>query len=832
MSTVKKNLRLVLATLAMLSFSNTWAIDQTTIQSMGLSGLSLSSTLSGLLGPNLPAPAAAPTPTKAPTTQKPKATTDANAQNKEEPIVKSEFQDFVTQTTGYLLPIYGHDLFVKSTEANQTDKFLPVDNVPVTPDYLIGPGDELLISWWGAIEGSTAATVDRNGMINLPQLGQIAVVGVRYQNLQAHLIKAFSKNFRNFELDASLGKLRSIQVFVVGQASKPGSYTLSSLSTLVNAIFATGGPSVKGSMRHIQLKRGGKVISDFDMYDLLLKGDKSKDVQLLSGDVIYIPAIGAMAAISGSVNTPAIFELKGDDSLAELINLAGGLTNVASGKKVTVERIHDRQVRKVDEFALDKTGLTKLMRDGDLVRVLAISAEFDNAITLRGNVAGSQAGRKPWKEGLRIKDIIPNRAALITDSYWVRKNQSDKTNDAAWFKNNQIKPSSDNVWFKKNQIDTKKIEDDAAAEQKNNPSKTDAEIDADSTKNGGMDAIDRKKAKLVEEEEEQQHQKLVERVPEINWDYATVERLDKKDLITKLIPFNLGKALMGDAEQNIALQAGDIVTLFSRDDIQVPYAKRNNYVILEGEVASPGVYQVLPGEKLRQLVERVGGLTNEAYLFGAEFSRESTRKFQQKRMEDMLAQMDAEIQRTMSRRTAAALSQDVANAAVTDAESQKVMINKLKKIKATGRIVLEMPVFAEELKNVPEMELEDGDRFYVPSKPSTVTVMGTVYNQNAFIYKKGLTISDYVSKAGGATRDGDDGEIYLIRADGLVYSKRQGSIFSFGGSFDGRKAMPGDAIIVPEKLERYNLTKELRDWSQIFFQFAIGAAGMKTIGVF
>jgi protein involved in polysaccharide export with SLBB domain len=832
MSTVKKSLRLVLATLAMLSFSSSWAIDQATLQGMGLSGLSLSSTLSGLLGPSLPAPAAAPAVTKTTATQKPKVTTDANAQNKEEVIVKSEFQDFVTQSTGYLLPIYGHDLFVKSTEANQTDKFLPVDNVPVTPDYLIGPGDELLISWWGAIEGSAAATVDRNGMINLPQLGQIAVVGVRYQNLQAHLKKAFSKNFRNFELDASLGKLRSIQVFVVGQASKPGSYTLSSLSTLVNAIFATGGPSVKGSMRHIQLKRGGKVISDFDMYDLLLKGDKSKDVQLLSGDVIYIPAIGAMAAISGSVNTPAIFELKGDDSLAELINLAGGLTNVASGKKVTVERIHNRQVRKVDEFQLDKTGLTKLMRDGDLVRVLAISAEFDNAITLRGNVAGSQAGRKPWKEGLRIKDIIPNRAALITDSYWVRKNQSDKTNDAAWFKNNQIKPSSDNVWFKKNQIDTKKIEDDAAAEQKNNPSKTDAEIDADSTKNGGMDANDRKKAKLLEEEEAQQHQKLVERVPEINWDYATVERLDRKDLSTKLIPFNLGKALQGDAEQNIALQAGDIVTLFSRDDIQVPSAKKNNYVILEGEVASPGVYQVLPGEKLRQLVERVGGLTPEAYLFGAEFSRESTRKFQQRRMDDMLAQMDAEIQRTMTRRTAAALSQDVANSAVTDAESQKVMINKLKKIRATGRIVLEMPVFAEELKNVPELELEDGDRFYVPSKPSTVTVMGTVYNQNAFIYKKGLTVSDYVSKAGGATRDGDDGEIYLIRADGLVYSKRQGSTFGFGGGFDGRKAMPGDAIVVPEKLERYNLTKELRDWSQIFFQFAIGAASMKTIGVF
>ncbi len=830
MSFNKKSLRLALAALAMLSFSNTWAIDQTTLQGMGLSGLSLSSTLSGLLAPT-PAPAAAPTVNKTTTTQKPKSTTDADAKNKDEIIVRSEFQDFVTQTTGYLLPIYGHDLFVKSTDATAPERFLPIDNVPVTPDYLIGPGDELLISWWGAIEGSVAATVDRNGVINLPQLGQISVVGVRYQNLQTHLKKAFSKNFRNFELDASLGKLRSIQVFVVGQATKPGNYTLSSLSTLVNAIFATGGPSVKGSMRHIQLKRGGKVISDFDMYDLLLKGDKSKDVQLLSGDVIYVPPIGAMAAISGSVNTPAIFELKGDDSLAELINLAGGLTNVALGKKVTVERIHDRQVRKVDEFQLDKTGLAKLMRDGDLVNVLAISAEFDNAITLRGNIAGSHAGRKPWKEGLRIKDIIPNRAALITDSYWVRKNQSDKTNDGTWFKNNQIKPSSDNVWFKKNQVDPKQANNGGTPDQNINQNQTDAEMDAETAKNGDTDANERMKARLIEEEVKQQ-QKLAERVPEINWDYATVERLDRKELSSKLIPFNLGKALQGDAEQNIALQAGDIVTIFSKDDIQVPSAKKNNYVILEGEVASPGVYQVLPGEKLRQLVERVGGLTSEAYLFGAEFSRESTRKFQQRRMDDMLAQMDAEIQRTMTRRTAAALSQDVANSAVTDAESQKTMINKLKKIKATGRIVLEMPVYAEELKNVPELELEDGDRFYVPSKPSTVTVMGTVYNQNAFIYKKGLTISDYVAKAGGATRDGDEGEVYLIRADGLVYSKRQGSVFGFGGGFDGRKAMPGDAIVVPEKLERYNLTKELRDWSQIFFQFAIGAASMKTIGVF
>jgi protein involved in polysaccharide export with SLBB domain len=261
-------------------------------------------------------------------------------------------------------------------------------------------------------------------MISIPKVGQVSVVGVRYQNLQAHLKAAISKIFRNFEVDVSLGKLRSIQVFVVGQALLPGNYTVSSLSTLVNALFASGGPSAKGSMRHIQLKRSGKVVTEFDIYDLLLKGDKSKDVQLLSGDVIYIPGVGPTVAVSGSVNTPAIYELKGSESLSDLLTLSGGLTNVAAGQKVTVERIRDRGIRVVDEFQLDGLGLAQSIRDGDLVVVRPLSPEFENAVTLRGNVAGLHAGRHPWREGLRITDIIPNKAALLTDGYWASQNQN------------------------------------------------------------------------------------------------------------------------------------------------------------------------------------------------------------------------------------------------------------------------------------------------------------------------------------------------------------------------------------------------------------------------
>jgi protein involved in polysaccharide export with SLBB domain len=705
---------------------------------------------------------------------------------------KSEFQDFVSQSVGAALPMFGYELFRKAPNT-----FSPVNNIPVTPDYTIGPGDELLVNIWGQVEAKQRVVVDRNGMINLPKVGQVSVVGVHYQNLNAHLKTAVGKLFKNFELDVSLGKLRSIQVFVVGQAARPGNYTVSSLSTLVNAVFASGGPSAKGSMRRIQLKRSGKVVTEFDMYDLLLKGDISKDVQLLSGDVIYIPSIGAMAAVAGSVNTPAIFELKDQETLASVLNLAGGLTNVAAGQKVRVERIHKREIRKMDEFQLDSVGLARLLQDGDLVTVRPISAGFENAVTLRGNVAGLHAGRHAWKEGLRITDIIPNRAALLTDSYWVEHNQSTQTNDSAWFKQNQSVEVGSKPWFNQNQNQNQTTLSNPTGEN--------------------ASAL---------------RSHVTTRVAEINWDYASVERLDRKELTTKLIPFNLAKAMQGDAEHNLALQAGDVVTLFSKEDIQAPIAKRSTYVILEGELASPGLYQTLPGETLRQLVERIGGLSPQAHLIGSEFTREATRKLQQKRLDDILVQMEAEIQRTASRRSSAAMSKEAADAALAEAQAQSQMLAKMKKVKASGRIVLEMPEYAVELKNLPDLVLEDGDRFFIPSVPSTVSVMGTVYNQNAFIYKKGQTVSDYLNRAGGPTRDGDDGEIYLIRVDGSVFSKRQGTFIFGEGSLGGRKAMPGDTIVVPEKLERYNLTKGLLEWTQVFYQFAIGVASMKTIGVF
>ena len=221
----------------------------------------------------------------------------------------TEFQQMVANSIGKMLPIYGAMLF-----RNPPSTFAPLNMVPVTPDYVIGPGDELRIQVWGQVTLNSRYTVDRSGNIYIPQVGTLQVAGLTFAQMQDYLKAQMGRVFRNFDLNVNMGQLRSIQVFVVGQAHRPGSYTISSLSTLTNALFATGGPTPQGSMRHIQLKRAGKVVVDFDLYDLLLHGDKTNDVQLLPGDVIYIPPVGPQVAVAGSVNTPAIYELKSANS--------------------------------------------------------------------------------------------------------------------------------------------------------------------------------------------------------------------------------------------------------------------------------------------------------------------------------------------------------------------------------------------------------------------------------------------------------------------------------------------------------------------------------------
>jgi polysaccharide export outer membrane protein len=743
---------------------------------------------------------------------------------KEEP--PTEFQEFIYASTGQRIRAFGADLFkgVPTT-------FAPVDRVPVSSDYALGPGDELLIRAWGQIDIDYRATIDRSGNIFIPKVGNISLAGISYGQLQPSLKSAIGRVFHNFELTASMGQLRSIQVFVVGQAKRPGSYTVSSLSTLVNAVFASGGPSSKGSMRHIQLKRGGKVITDFDLYDLLLNGDKSKDVNLLPGDVIYIPAVGNLVAVLGSVNVPAVYEINGSANLSDLVNFAGGLTPTAAGAKVTVERITERSIRTMDEFTLDGTGLARELHAGDVVMIRPLSARFENAVTLRGNVA--TPGRYPWKSGARIRDMIPDREALITRDFWAKQSELAK-DPTLKIRNTRTRTKNTSG----NQEKAEPRRDDDRSEQEGMQTNERRNLDGNRVGDGDLETGNQDRSSGENRREKNHNDSIGEvrlqndirrNAPEINWDYAVVQRFNRKRLSTELLPFNLGKALQDAAdENNLLLEPGDVITIFSVADLRTPEAKRSKFVYLEGEFNTAGVYEVLPGETLKQLISRVGDLTKDAYLYGSVFTRESTRKIQQIRLDEFVDRLEKDVERSASSKSQNVVSNEEAIGLKERADSQRKLVEKLRLVQANGRVVFGLKPSQSSVDSLPELVLEDGDRFFVPYRPPTINVVGAVYDDNSFIYQPSRTVSYYLSQAGGGTKQADVGHLFVVRADGSVVSKAHSSGW-FTGSFNSLKLMPGDTVVLPEQLDKVSVLKGLKDWSQVISQFALGVAAIRSI---
>jgi protein involved in polysaccharide export with SLBB domain len=320
---------------------------------------------------------------------------------------------------------------------------------------------------------------------------------------------------------------------------------------------------------------------------------------------------------------------------------------------------------------------------------------------------------------------------------------------------------------------------------------------------------------------------IARNAPEINWEYAVIQRLNPRDLTTRLIPFNLGKlVLQEDEASNLALEPGDVITIFSQNDLAVPLEKQSKFVRLEGEFQTAGVYQAEAGETLRHLVERVGGFTTHAYLYGAEFTRESVRLEQQKGLDQLVEKLEEDISRNAM--APAGVSPDEVADQRAKLDAQRQLVAKLGEVEATGRVVLDLTPNSAGADGLPEIAVEDGDRFVVPYRPSTVEMLGAVYNKTSFLYRRDERLDDYLRRAGGPTRDADRSRMFVIRADGSVLSK-QSVKGLWNGGFASLRLMPGDAIVVPERLNHGTVLKGLRDWSQVFSQFALGAAAVRVI---
>ena len=682
----------------------------------------------------------------------------------------SEFQKFIFDNTGQVLPIFGSEFF-----ANSSASFAPIANSPVPSDYPLGPGDELVIRGWGTIDIDYRATVDRNGTINIPTVGAVVLAGVRAGDAENVIRAAIGRLYKGVTVSVNFGQLRAITVYVVGQARRPGTYTVSSLSTLVTALFASGGPNANGSMRRVQVKRGGKVAAELDLYSFIAKGDKSADIKLLDGDTIYIPPAGGFVALVGKVNSPAIYELKnGSETVGTMLDVAGGLPVVADPRHAFLERIdpNKSRPRSVEEFALNGNGLMHLLKNGDVLNVTSITPDFSNAVILRGNV--DQPVRAPFKPGMRITDLIPNREYLI---------------------------SRNSIKLQNNAVATGNEDTDTSANAGNIAARI-----------GGL-------------------------IEAVNWDYAVVERVNRSDLSVQLIPFNLGNVFTNpNGPDNLQLQPGDTVTVFSQDDVAVPLDKRQVFVRIEGEVKVPGVYQMTAGDTLQTLIAKAGGPTSNAYMFGTAFYREEVRKEQQANLQRAADRLEAQIRSEESTQAANLRAMNAMDAAAANAQFEterkiaEERIARFRKLQPTGRIAFGLDPNDRSFAHLPQVTLKNGDRVLVPSKPAFVHVLGAVNVEASPLWKPNTRVGDYLKMAGLAV-DADTDNAFVLRVDGtVVSSESQGWFF---GKIGGVEVMPGDTIVVPEKLDRQTawtrFTQGAREWTQILANFGLGAAAIKTL---
>ncbi|MBV9268650.1 MAG: SLBB domain-containing protein, partial [Acidobacteriaceae bacterium] len=723
------------------------------------------------------------------------------------------------------LPIYGSSLFEQVP-----DTFAPLDRVPVTSSYLIAPGDELQLTIWGQVNFSRKLIVGNTGEIVLPGAGPLTVAGLTYAQATAVLKSAMTHLYKNFDVSLTLGRLHSIQIFVVGEARRPGAYTVSALSTLVDAVFECGGPSVHGSMRHIELRRGPELVRDFDLYDLLTRGDKSNDAQLKAGDVIMLRPSGPRVAVTGSVERPAIYELKEVTTLGEVVRLSAGLSPVAALQDVVVQRVSTGSALSVIRVSLDAPGLQTTLNNGDIIRVLPIVPRFENTVTLRGNVADPI--RLAWFPGMRLSDLIPNKDSLLTRDYWKQKNRMSDSNAGVEDQN----PFSDIAIDDAGRRYTKASDVSRTAADRTPGSLFPAseaqlayrEQPRDTRSDGSLGAATSGDV-IPPIRTFVPHNSIQPNAPEINWEYASIERMDPSTLSTRIIPFELGKlVLVHDPKYDIPLSPGDVVTVFSKADFSVPTTQQPKQVRIEGEVRRAGVYSVGPTETLREVLLRAGGLTPNAYLYGLQFTRESTRREQQKRYDDFLNQFERQANEAAANLSSRVTSPQQAATAQTSVASQRDLIERLRQVTMNGRIVLDIQPNSRGEASLPDLPLENGDRLYVPSRPSTVNVIGTVAEQSSFLFQEDLRAADYLKKAGGPARSADKSHMFIIRADGSVVSENT-HVALFGKSFDGLPMYPGDTLIVPTFLNKSTVLRDLMDWSQVFSNLALGAAAVNVL---
>ena len=722
---------------------------------------------------------------------------------------------------------FGYDLFDKPPPST----FAPVADVPVPSDYVVGPGDEFNVQLYGAQNRSVKLGVTRDGHVNLPDIGPVAVAGERFGAVKARIESMVEHQMTGVRASVSMGDTRSIRVLVLGEARRPGTYTLSGLGTVTSALFAAGGVKRIGSLRNIELKRGGQLVQRLDLYDLLIRGDTSSDAKLLQGDVVFIPPIGSTAGVSGEVRRPAIYEFKSEATVAELVRLAGGLTPEADASRAMLTGFDDSHRRVVEAVEPTTEGPGRALRNGDLLSVARLRPTIDSGILVQGYLYAP--GNFAWRPGIRLSDVIrsvdelrpnadlhyllirrevaPDRQITVVSANLAAALAAPRTPadvelmprdritvfDLASGRDHTIQPLLDELRLHGSADNPSQVVDVTGH----------VRVPGTYPLEKGMTIADLVRAGGGMADEAYGRSAELVRYNVVNGESRT----------TELHTVDLAAALHGDAQANLQLQPFDSLAIK-----EVPEWGSGEAVTLRGEVRFPGSYTIRRGETLKSVIARAGGLTAYAFPEGSVFTRDSLREREQEQIDMLGERMQRDV--ALLALQAAGAGQGTAASALSVGQS---LLGQLKGAKAIGRLVIDLP----RLEKAPtgstyDVVLRGGDTLSVPRYLQQVSVIGEVQNVTSHLYNPRYTRDDYIALSGGFTHRADKGRIYVVRANG--------SVVASGGHGWFRRSRdiaihPGDAIVVPLDAEHIPALPLWTQVTQILYNVAVAVLAIRSI---
>lgn len=696
---------------------------------------------------------------------------------------------------------FGYDVFSKSKPST----FAPSDFASVPGEYPIHAGDEIIVMLWGRINEEYRLSVLRTGIINIPRIGPVSVAGLPFELVQKNILDRVG-SIEGVHASVSMGQLRSIGIFIVGEVTSPGFYTVSSLSNITNALFAAGGPTKRGSLRNIQLKRYGKLVATIDYYDFLLSGSDRSGLRLQSGDVIFVPIVQGMAAIAGNVRRSALYELKGKTSLSELIRLAGGVTPAGWTNRIQVERFIKNQFQEILDISSENNGDIPYIEieDGDIVKIFPVLEKDKNAVYLSGNVL--RPGKYEFKQGMRISDLLPNYLSLLPETYFnygIVLRQNPQTFINTLFPFNLKKVLEDPLSEENLSLQPK---DEVTIFNRDffEPDRT-VSVDGSVNKPGSFKLLENMKIR-----------DLILKAGGLRIDASPVRgelyrrNTDSNKVQIQKIDFCVDCAIKNDTNHNLPLIRADRVFIRQKQGWE-----DERKVSLNGQFMYPGTYVIFEGETLGDLIKRAGGFKADAYLSAAVFTRVSVRELEERRNNEYMQRIDMDII-TLSAELAGKEKSEDAIALLTQ---QKLLKEKLNLTTPVGRVVLDLT----KQETYDKFSLRNGDALFVPKNTNTVMVLGEIFNPATFAFnEKKSSPWYYVESAGGLKESADKKHVFIIKANGCVITNKMQRIASI-------KLEPGDAVVVPPHLRFSNTFKTFLETIDVIYKIAVSTALVWTI---